>query len=181
MIISAGKYKGTRLLYPKNRSFRPTKQIVREALFDILQSRINRSGQFLDLFAGSGAVGLEAVSRGFQSVTLIDSDISYLKKNIVRFDNAEPVKYYKQDALKAIEILKKKGHNFSVIFLDPPYESNLVPDSLNKLYHFDILESGALIVVEHETSKVITDEHFILEKEYKYGLTTLSLLKKGTR
>jgi len=180
MNISSGEYKGVKLLYPKNQSFRPTKQIVREALFDIIESRHITKGDFLDLFAGSGAVGLEALSRGFRSVTLIDKDITYLKKNINNLPaKANAIAVYRQTALKALEIFNKRNQKFSVIFIDPPYESTLITDSLNKLYHFDILEPDALIIIETDTEKVIPLENYTLEKEYNYGITTLKLLRKG--
>ncbi len=185
MKISTGKAKDKLLKYPQDHSFRPTKQIVKDAIFDIIFSHSNDSkSSFVDLFCGSGSVGLEAWSRGFQEVVLIDQDTRFAKTNLDTIRKLpsydKGLELYRNNALSAIEILAKKHRKFQIIFIDPPYSTTLAQDSLNKLEAFDILENDGLILVETNKSQDFTTKSLSLLREYKYGLSHLKLFKKGT-
>jgi len=179
MRISAGKVKNHKILFPRNREFRPTKDNVKEAIFDIIYSNQIPPNSFLDLFAGSGQVGFEAWSRDFQKVVMIDKETKFLKKNYTLFQSPAEVEIYGNDALRAIQILKKRDYLFDIIFLDPPYTTSLIEDSLNKLYHFDILDNRGLVVAEVAKNTTITNSHFKIIKEYNYGMSSIITLKKG--
>ena len=184
MNISAGKAKSKLLQYPSDRSFRPTKQIVKAAIFDIIFSHAaDNKKSFLDLFCGSGNIGLEAWSRGFQEVVMVDQEIHYATLNLATIKKLreydQNIELYRNNALIAIEILFKKQRKFEIIFIDPPYDSTLVQDSLNKLEPFDILEPDGLVLIETSKGKTFTTNSLKLIKEYNYGVSYLQLFKKG--
>jgi len=125
MRIVSGKYKGRLIQMPKG--IRPTQEKVREALFDILGDIEGLS--FLELFAGSGAVGLEASSRGVSNLVLVESDracLRMLQRNIESL-KLSACDLYSLEAEKAIRILYKEGRKFDIIFLDPPYHQETFP------------------------------------------------------
>ena len=128
MRIVAGKNKGNILKSPKDLSIRPTSQKVREALFDILRTDIEETF-FLDLFAGTGAVGIEALSRGAKKVIFIDKEvkcIKIIKENLERTKNSQNAFVYKIDFLAGLKLLAKKNYLLDYIFLDPPYSKGLI-------------------------------------------------------
>jgi 16S rRNA (guanine966-N2)-methyltransferase len=149
MRIIAGRLRGRRLLAPKGRTIRPTSDRARQALFDILEHGAPplRGGSFLDLFCGTGAIGLEAHSRGAAEVLLIDNDRAALKlaeANIARLGAPPGVRLLARDAT----LLDPAPHPFDLAFLDPPYRSGLAPPALAGLARNGWLAEGARIVVE---------------------------------
>ncbi|GAI79178.1 unnamed protein product, partial [marine sediment metagenome] len=121
MRIIAGKNKGNILKSPKDLSVRPTSQKVREALFDILRTDIEEA-LFLDLFAGTGAVGIEALSRGAKKVIFIEKElkcIKIIKENLEKTENSQNALVYKIDFLAGLRLLCKKNYLLDYIFLDP--------------------------------------------------------------
>lgn len=177
MRISAGKYKGRKLFFPKNtKELRPTTDKMKEAIFSILYDRIF-AARFLDLFAGVGNVGLEALSRGAAEVWFIDREPSFIFKNAKELACLNHVKIYKNFVDKAIKIMAGHGEKFDIIFIDPPYDTELLEDSLNKLFHFDILSPSGCLVLETDKHKTIKTD-FKLIKERIYGQTKIIVLEK---
>jgi 16S rRNA (guanine(966)-N(2))-methyltransferase RsmD len=195
MRIITGKYKGKTIKMPKG--IRPTQNKVRKALFDILGDLEGLS--FLELFAGSGAVGFEAVSLGVAGLTLVDYNrdcLLAIKKNIESL-KLKACSFYPKEAAEAIKTLSKEAKKFDIIFMDPPYYQNKVPglrfglaatsdyDSLAKktlqtLTRYDILAPNGFIVVQHFKKDNLPDTlgDLILFKQSKYGDTLLSFYRK---
>ena len=127
MKIIAGRFKGRVIQMPKG--IRPTSDKVREAFFEIVKGRIE-GADFLDLYCGSGAVGIEALSRGAKSITFVDNGfrcVAALKKNLAQLDilGLSTINIYKKEALKALEAFKGLSRSFDIVFLDPPYHRGM--------------------------------------------------------
>jgi len=125
MFIIAGHYRHQRLNLPKGTHTRPSASRLREALFNICQSKIE-DARFLDLFAGSGAVGLEALSRGAKTATFVDShaeSVRCIQKNIAQLKVAPQCQILMGDVLKMLKWLDKQKQTFDIIFADPPYQT----------------------------------------------------------
>ena len=149
MRIIAGNFRGRRLLVPPGQAIRPTGERAREALFDVLEHGAPpvRGARFLDLFCGTGAVGLEAHSRGAAEVVLIEHDRAALKvaeANIARLGAPPSVRLLARDASR----LGPAPHPFDLIFLDPPYRSGLAGVTLGALARGDWLAGDARVIVE---------------------------------
>lgn len=124
--ILSGKYKNRLLKTPKGTKTRPTASKVRKSLFDALQHQIE-GARFLDIFAGSGSMGLEAMSRGAASVCFVERDraaASCIRENLASL-GIESSNVYQQDAISALKLLIKKGETFDLIYVDPPYNLNI--------------------------------------------------------
>jgi 16S rRNA (guanine(966)-N(2))-methyltransferase RsmD len=175
MRILTGKYKGKPLKMPKG--IRPTQNKVRKAIFDILGDVEGLS--FLELFAGSGAVGLEALSRGVAELVLVENsrqNLPIIRANIEMFSLSN-YELLPMEAEEAIGILAKNKRKFEIIFLDPPYYQGLPKKTLQLLSACDILAAAGFIIIQHFTKDNLPDEMggLILLKRYKYGSTLLSL------
>ena len=177
MRIVSGKFRGTKLFGPGKASFRPTEDQTREALFNILQ---NYSGSFLDLYAGSGAVGLEAYSRGFQPVTFVEkegSSLSVLNKNFRRIlERQDTDKSHLRLVKKPVaNFLKNCDESYDIVFCDPPYaliDTSFVLELLEKA---PLKKTGTLII-EHESKwmpPTLAGAHK-LTKSKKYGRCSLA-------
>lgn len=203
MRIISGKYKGRVLKMPKG--IRPTRDKVREALFDILGDIEGLS--FLELFAGSGMVGLEALSRGAGDLTLVEYNrncLLMIKKNIQSL-GLENCSLYSKEAQVTIRTLYKDGRKFDIIFMDPPYypecsyskkhffgipkkyrssryirDKELAKKTLLNLSTYDILAPNGFIVVEHFKKENLPEALGVLTlfKQKKYGDTILSFYRK---
>lgn len=153
MRVVGGRKKGRRLASFKGRSIRPTSDKVREAVFNILP-RDFPFRKVLDLFAGTGAMGIEALSRGADCAVFVDDDaasIGIIRKNVEACGLGPAARVVKKDALDAVRFLSKKGEKFDLIFIDPPYESALVEKTLRAVDTEGILDADGFLVVE--TSK----------------------------
>mgnify|MGYP003289010329 CR=1 FL=1 len=152
MRIIAGKYRGTIIPSPKEEIVKPTLDRIKENIFNVIQFKIQDS-ICLDLFCGSGALGLECVSRGAKEVTFVDNNknnIFALKKLLQKL-NAENYLLCNNDyyeVLKKAEINNKK---YDIIFLDPPYDTNLAELALQKIFKFNLLNEEGIVVWEHPT------------------------------
>jgi len=155
MRIVAGKYRGRNLLGPKNREIRPTSDRVRESLFAILESGYSHylsNARALDLFAGTGAMGLEAISRGVESVVFADSSrpaINLICQNIELLGVADQAKVIRADATRLGPI--GDLHPFNLVFADPPYNQGLADKAIHSLITKGWLCQNALIVIEEST------------------------------
>jgi 16S rRNA (guanine(966)-N(2))-methyltransferase RsmD len=182
MRIIAGKYKGRKIGFPDH--IRPTQDKVRQAIFDTLGQDF-KGRVVLDLFAGSGAFGLEAFSRGAENIVFVDIE---RKCNLLMKNNLDGlglvlrscpnVELYRQDAFRAIAIAAKKKRKFDVIFADPPYHKGLAKKLLKTPCLGDILTPHGLLVVEHAATDEIDFGSgvaaFELYKQAEYGKIRVS-------
>ncbi len=179
MRIIAGKARGRQIEAPEGRNTRPTLDRVRENLFNILQMRI-RGAAVLDLFAGSGALSLEAISRGAEKAVLCDNDRS---ANRTQHRNAEALGFSGQteillsDWIKAVRLLSDRGETFDLIFLDPPYRMTDLSEVAAALE--GLLAEDGLVIVEHEAkADVRFGDGFEKTDERKWGFCGMSFYRK---
>lgn len=179
MRIIAGKARGRQIEAPEGRNTRPTLDRVRENLFNILQMRI-RGAAVLDLFAGSGALSLEAISRGAEKAVLCDNDRS---ANRTEHRNAEALGFSGQteillsDWKKAVRLLSDRGETFDLIFLDPPYRMTDLSEVAAALE--GLLAEDGLVIVEHEAkADVRFGDGFEKTDERKWGFCGMSFYQK---
>lgn len=162
MIITAGKYKGQKINTPDESITRPTLSKVRMSVFNTLQSIIDFEGKsFLDMYAGSGIMGLEAISRGFEKAVSIEKNLkaaSIIKNNFKKF--AHSPKLYIGDSLKIAPKLESK---FDVIYIDPPYFSGIYENSLDAIKEI----TSNIVIMEHVNE--VDFGSFNLIKQKKYG------------
>ncbi|SPN73725.1 Ribosomal RNA small subunit methyltransferase D,16S rRNA m(2)G966-methyltransferase,16S RNA G1207 methylase RsmC,RNA methyltransferase, RsmD family,Conserved hypothetical protein 95 [Chlamydia serpentis] len=185
MRILAGKYKGKSLKTFSNPDIRPTSGLVKESFFNICSSDI-KGASFLDLFAGMGSVGFEALSRG--AIHVIFVDISFKAVRLIHTNAALigpelPIMILKQDASSAIQRLAKQHKSFDLIYIDPPYDfpSDYVQTLLEDIVFGKLLNFHGIIVLENASNEVILCENLILRRRRKLGKTYLSeyILKKN--
>lgn len=181
MRIIAGKARGTHIQAPDGRDTRPTLDRVRENLFNMIQQRV-RGSRVLDLFAGSGALGLEAVSRGADLAVLADHSRAACRiqrENIARLHFEENTKVILADWHVTIRQLEEEHQSFDLVFLDPPYD---MPDQERILSGLiPILSPEAWVVVEHQAKKniVIPDERFQIIKDRSWGYCGITIFERS--
>jgi 16S rRNA (guanine966-N2)-methyltransferase len=181
--ISAGKLKGRKVkVCSLGEDLRPTSSKVRESLFNILGQSVKGS-VFVDLYAGTGAVGMEAMSREADTVYFVEAN----RKRATQIEETlegcgcRPKAYIvNMKAGKFIERSAAEGKKFDVVFLDPPYASGEVEPLLEALGKGDVLSEGALVVAEHPTKSALPDEAGVLvkKKSYRYGDTALTVMER---
>lgn len=181
MRIISGKLKNRIIAMPK--LIRPTSDKVREALFEILKNCIEGSN-FLDLYSGSGAIGIEAFSRGAKSVTFVDNNfrcIKVLKDNLQKCGISEvsTIHIYNMEALSSLELFEKKGFSFDIIFLDPPYYKDTAKNTLIAISRCDILPRNAIVILEVYKKENLDEEVGTLRKfrSSRYGDTKLEFFR----
>lgn len=183
MRIIAGTSRGRRLISPADKSIRPTGDRVKEAVFSMLTYEIPGS-KVLDLFAGTGSLGLEALSRGAEFVTFVENSrksLNVLKQNISITGFEGQCEVINDDALRALEGFEKAGRVFDLIFIDPPYMENLYQKVLFCIVKYGIIRKGGIIVVEHPAAMRADDFHIQLKqlKRKRYGNTAISIYTRG--
>jgi len=176
----AGTAGGRRLSVPSGLAVRPTPLRVREALFAILGEGC-RECRVLDAFAGTGALGLEAMSRGASSAVLVEKDrntAKVLQKNveILGFDTARVLV---GDVFRLIPGLARDEHTFDLVFIDPPYRKRLDAPVVESLIDHHVLASGATVVVEHPAGDVPEYRGLQLTDQRRYGSVALAFFKDG--
>ena len=181
MRIISGKARGTKLYTLEGMNTRPTLDRVKESIFNIIQNKIEDS-KVLDLFAGSGAIGLECISRGAKEAILCDKSkeaIEIIKKNAQKTHMEEQVQILNTDYETCLEKIKKQ--QFDIIYLDPPYETNYIVEALKKIIKFEMATNESIIIVETDDEKRILKEIEDLEVKIvdkrKYGRATIIFLK----
>lgn len=150
MRVTGGVLKGRRLFAPKSPDIRPMRDQVRIALFNLLGDLVKES-RFLDLFAGTGSVGIEALSRGAKHAVFVDHSpkaIKLIEKNLKSLDLQKRATVYHEDVFAALELLNRQGQHFDLVFIGPPYEENLAHQTLSKLSELDILNPQAVVATE---------------------------------
>ena len=184
MRIIGGLMRGTKLYTLEGENTRPTLDRVKESLFNILNFKL-QDAVVLDLFSGSGALGLEAISRGAKKAVLCDASKAAYKiilSNVDKTKVAEKVKVYNIDYEKCLNKLADEKYKFDIIFLDPPYESEYYEKSLEKIYELDLLAEDATIILETDDrdriiSNIDNNKYYICD-ERKYGRATLVFLNR---
>ena len=167
MRIIAGEAKNRIIKTRKGFDTRPTLESVKESLFSIITPYIEGS-VFLDLFSGSGSISLEAISRGAKRAVMIEKDGEALKYIIENIDNlgfSDRCRAYKNDVIRAIEILGRKNEKFDIIFLDPPYKENISVKTIKKIFECEILDENGIIISEHGVYEKMPEK---IEKFVKY-------------
>jgi 16S rRNA (guanine966-N2)-methyltransferase len=183
--IIAGTAKGRRLASFESSVVRPTSDKIREAIFDVLISLKGRSpGVFpyqevLDIFAGTGSMGIEALSRGASTATFVENNrdtLKVLRKNLHLCGFLKETKIFPSDVLRSLRLLKREKRSFDLIFLDPPYDQGLVEQTIRSVLTNELLESESCIVAEHSLKEVPAEkvDRLKLEKRKKYGATMVS-------
>lgn len=178
MRVIAGSCRGLQLKAPDTQKVRPAADKVKGAIFNILGDI--HQVEVLDLFAGSGSVGIEALSRGAAHCTFVESDkqiASYIEKNIQHCKLSKQSRILLQSVERAIPFLGKKGQSFDLIFIDPPYDKNLLNPNLKTLSHSTLLRAQTLIVAEHSPREIPKEERLEIIDQRKYGQTFVSFMK----
>lgn len=201
MRVIAGKYKGRTLRMPKGVLIRPTQDRVREAIFNIIQKSVSGS-TILDLYAGSGAFGIEALSRGARLAVFVDIDrkcARTIKENLSFIENSEKsYELIRKETIDAISAFGNDSRKFDIIFMDPPYYKKGFVDrkkaakkgkqtgspaknSLIKIEACDIVSRYGFVIVEHFAKDGIPDNigRLSLFKKSKYGDTAVSFYRKA--
>lgn len=173
MRIIAGEAKGKRLECRKGIDTRPTQDSVKESLFSIIAPYIPEA-RMLDLFSGTGNIALEALSRGAKRAVMIEKDqeaLKYIIKNINNLGYENKSRAYKNDVIRAIEILSRKGEKFDIIFMDPPYKDEVCERVIRAISKANLLADNGLIICEHHIFEDLSDEvaEFRKTDERKYG------------
>jgi 16S rRNA (guanine966-N2)-methyltransferase len=178
MRIIAGLAKGRKLLAPVGfETTRPTLDRVKESMFSIIQNRVYGS-RALDVFAGTGSLGLEAASRGAKKCILVDKSpetYGFLQKNIENLKFTDICRSLNMDSYKALEKLGAEGEVFDIIFIDPPYMKDMIPRAVEMIQELNLLEKDGIIVTKIDTQEEIYEgtDKIILSNYRKYGNTTI--------
>lgn len=179
MRVITGKAKGVALKTPDGMLTRPTTDRVKEALFSIIQFYLPAS-RVLDLFGGTGQLGIEALSRGAKSAVFVDSRedaCALIRENLHRTKLTQDAKVVKSDYLAYLQRCREQ---FDVILLDPPYAEVFLENALKCIMEIDILQSGGIIVAERPLGKDLPDapQGYQRSKDYKYGKILLTVYQK---
>ena len=175
MRIVSGTYRGKKLITPTSDTVRPTSDRAREALFSILYSKFGSMNgkSVLDIFAGTGALGFEALSRGAESVCFVDIDTSTVEKNARLFSSEKTkIKIIKSDTSKLTGI----GGNFDFVFSDPPYDKGLNEIAFQNEAIIKVLKDGAVCIIETRRSENPSlPQNFVLTDERIYGMAKIRI------
>lgn len=179
MQVISGKYRGRKLVSPD--SARPTLQRIKISTFSLIQEFVRPEIEVLDLFAGSGALGLECISRDAKFVQFVEQDklaVQCINKNLRDLDRSlfGVLNMGYLDALKKL----RGGRQFDVVFIDPPYESGFYAPSVEIIARYDLIKSGGIIVLEMNKGMnfKFDESKFEIYKERSYGITKILILKR---
>ena len=180
MRVISGSAGGLTLTVPKGHKIRPTADRVRESVFNILASRLSLIDiDVLDLFAGTGGLGIEALSRGGRSAVFVDASPDaqkVIRTNLKTTKLLHRGRMLRAAALTGIRILENQGLRFGGVFLDPPYQEGWVDKTLRRLARSSVLLPGAWVVVEHARQEAGADSYtsLVLTDRRRYGTTGVS-------
>lgn len=182
MRVIGGNAKGQRLASLPGDNTRPTLDRVKESMFNMIQLHLYNA-KVLDLFAGSGALGIEAISRGAKECCFVDEhreSMRVIRENVTKtkFNNNSTTRL--MDFPRALKSLQREGKAFDLIFLDPPYGKGFVEEALKIIAQENLLAPDGLVIIEQDKkeSLEISEEDYFLWKEKKYGNTFVRVLKK---
>ena len=178
MRVITGAARGRKLLEPEGMAVRPTTDMVKEAMFNIIQFDIE-GRRVLDLFAGTGQLGIEALSRGAAECVFCDESarsVKLVRENLRRCGMSAKV-----EQCESISFLRRAG-KFDLVFLDPPYDSNLRENALEVIQNVDIMNDGGIIVCESRREKVLPElaEPYRMTHSRRYGKVCLTVYKKDS-
>ncbi len=187
MRVIAGTARGRRLKAPRGRATRPTSDRVREAIFDVLAAEV-ASSAVLDLFAGTGALGIEALSRGASRAVFVERDPSALRaleENLRALGFGSLAIILPRDVRAGARLFRGGTERFKLVFVDPPYRQDLIAPVLNELLRGDLLSPDAWVVAEHDRREAppsrVDDSgaSLVLIRRLTYGDTALSFYRRG--
>ena len=185
MRVIGGKFKGLKLMPPNDLGIRPTSDRLKEALFSILESKkyninINNSS-VIDICSGTGALGIEALSRGAKEVCFIDKDIKSIRiiqKNTSKLNiNHEDkifIKIIKDEVTKA---LQKINSIYDIVLIDPPYNTNIINETLKDLKNYNLIKTHSYIFAESSNAEIFDFNGYEILDTKKYGKSKLTILK----
>jgi 16S rRNA (guanine966-N2)-methyltransferase len=181
MRVIGGRARGRRLKAPKGQALRPTSDRIKEALFNILPHDLTAM-KVLDLFAGTGNLAIEALSRGATEAVLVDSSAAsakIIRENLSKLQLAGRAKVWVTPAFRALRLLARRGETFDIIFLDPPYERRLVEPSLKIIAEGALLRPSGVVIAEHSIREAVEEEYgsLALTDRRRYGATLLSFYR----
>ncbi|SYZ74644.1 Methyltransferase [Candidatus Zixiibacteriota bacterium] len=174
MRVTGGKYKGRLLKSAPGMAARPTTDKVRQSIFNILMNDIEGK-TVLDLFAGAGTLGIEALSRGAVSAVFIEiahQQFTAIRQNLKSLDLQEEL--IQADYLKGCRQLAREGRQFDIIFADPPYEKIPPGEVIAAVLEYNLLAPGGFLIIEHKAGVVNTDDKMTLLKNRKFGQTEVT-------
>jgi len=180
MRIIGGRSKGRVLTSPKGQAIRPTSDRVKESIFNALQDKM--AGKVvLDLFAGTGNLGIEALSRGAKKVIFVEKErqaLGLIQRNLTQFGLEERSEILPRDVKRAIGILKQRGECFDLILMDPPYEKGLIRKTLLELNSQQIYHKDSILVIEHNRREPLPHilEGWNLIRQRRMGDTVITFL-----
>ena len=181
MRIISGKLKGRNILGYDIIGTRPTMARVKESIFSMIQNNINEAS-VLDLFSGSGNLGIEAISNGAGIVYFNDKNskcIKVIKDNLKNFGVTDNVVINNMDYKEALNYYKNNNIKFDIVFLDPPYKENIINEILNILLNNNLLNNNAIVICELTNKEVFINDKLILHKDKKYGDKFVLIYKYG--
>jgi 16S rRNA (guanine966-N2)-methyltransferase len=182
MRIIGGEARGRRLYIPKTSAIRPTTNRIKEAFFNII--RFIDGKTFLDIFAGTGNMGLEALSRGAGKATFIEMNqvmVDAVTRNIAACCFTGSSEIISSDFIRAIRKLKERAEAFDILFADPPYEQGYVVQTLENLVSGELVAKDGLLIIQHSIREVIKDNEYgqlALIDQRQYGDTLLSFFRR---
>ena len=185
MRVIGGKFKGLKLMPPNDLGIRPTSDRLKEALFSILESKkyninINNSS-VIDICSGTGALGIEALSRGANKIYFIDQEtksIQIIQKNISKLKiNNEDKIFIKVIKDKSTKALKKINHVFDIVLIDPPYKTKIIEETLQDLKNYNLIKTHSYIFAESSNAEIFDFNGYELLDTKKYGQSKLTILK----
>lgn len=188
MRIISGSLKGKKLFSPKKQTLRPTSDRVKETIFNVLGGVIDGK-VVLDLYAGTGNLGIEALSRGAKRAVFVEKGrqaIRLIERNLEQCGFKINSEIISKDVNRAIGILKSKGEFFDLIIMDPPYERGLIEKTLRKLQSERIYHNDSILVIEHNRREPLSENNYgwQLFRQIKIGDTLISFLipsEKGNK
>ena len=182
--VISGSCRGRKLKTVKGKTTRPTADRMREALFNILALKIP-DAVILDLFAGTGALGIEALSRGAKHTVFIEKDknaLQTIKENILLCQMGDKSTTIQWDIVKSLGCIDSTTLLFDIVFMDPPYKKDIIPKTIENLINTNTLKKSADIVVEHDSEKEMPNDilgYGVIDKR-TYGNTAFSFLRLKT-
>jgi len=183
MRIISGISKGRRLITLKGNSLRPTSDRIKESIFNILGEEI-KGTTVLDLFAGTGNLGIEALSRGAKKALFVEKAREALRmihRNLLQCGFTEQAEVIPKEVNRAISLLETRKETFDLILMDPPYEKGWIQQTLMKLNRHAIYHEGSVLVIEHSRREPLPSKmgRWMIVKQRKMGDTILSFLQAG--
>ncbi|MFQ6090464.1 MAG: 16S rRNA (guanine(966)-N(2))-methyltransferase RsmD [Candidatus Bipolaricaulia bacterium] len=184
MRVIGGTKRGERLLEIQDRRIRPMRDQVRTALFNIIREVVEGS-RFLDLFAGTGSVGIEALSRGAKECTFVDNlseAVQLVRMNLAKLDLLGRARVYQLDVFEALARFERRGRKFDLIFVGPPYGQALAGQTLERLGNLSIIEDDGFVITEiFKKERAELEEHYgglSLIRERRYGDNLILLYRR---